>query len=107
MFLSWTPLDLAELYYAANKSLQQNPSNPSEEDVWLVETLGNLFGNPENEITPYEKSSVYTMKTENIGNIASLKNTEIRLYTEPDTVWWKENRMADYDQMNAYPIKEL
>ena len=32
---------------------------------------------------------------------------QIRLYTEPDTLWWKKNRMADYDQMNAYYIKRL
>jgi len=107
IFIVDSPLDLAELYNSSNKSIQQNPSEPSQEDVWLVEALGNQFGTPDKDIAPYEKVSVYTLQTENIENISALKQTKIRLYTEPDTVWWKENRMADYDQMNAYPIKEL
>lgn len=36
-----------------------------------------------------------------------MKKTKIRLYTEPDTLWWKKNRMADYDQLNSYYIKSL
>jgi hypothetical protein len=107
IFIVDSPLDLAELYNSSNKSIQQNPSNPSEESVWLKESFGKHFGIPDKDIAPYEGASVYTLQTENIENISALKQTKIRLYTEPDTVWWKENRMADYDQMNAYPIKEL
>jgi hypothetical protein len=36
-------------------------------------------------------------KTENIANLKGLENTKIRLYTEPDTLWWKENRKEDYE----------
>jgi hypothetical protein len=27
--------------------------------------------------------------------------------SEPDTIWWKHNRMADFDQMNAYYLEQL
>ena len=40
-------------------------------------------------------------------NLSSLENVSIRLYTEPDTVWWKQNRMYEYEDMNAYAIKQL
>ena len=47
------------------------------------------------------------MKTDNTHNISELKNTKIRLYTEPDTLWWQQNRMAAYEQTNAFYIKNL
>ena len=53
------------------------------------------------------KIILYSLKTKNISNISSLKSAKIRLYTEPDTTWWKENRMADYEQTNAYLMKNL
>ena len=31
----------------------------------------------------------------------------MRLYAEPDLNWWKENRNADPDQINAYYLKKL
>ena len=39
--------------------------------------------------------------------LKNLENTRIRFYTEPDIQWWKENRKADYDQMNANFIEKL
>ena len=29
------------------------------------------------------------------------------MYSEPDSLWWKEQRMADFEQTNAYLIQEL
>ena len=67
----------------------------------------NAFGNPKDKIKNYENNSVYTYRSNNTSNLHNLKNTKIRLYTEPDTLWWKKNRMADYNQMNAFYIKKL
>ncbi len=38
---------------------------------------------------------------------SDLKNTKIRFYTEPDTLWWKKHYMSEYEEMNAYYIKKL
>jgi len=108
VFIVDSPLDLAELYNTAEKNVERNFSEPAiQESTWLLKTLGNQFGNPNNDISKYEKYSVFTSKTDNIDNIRNLNKTKIRLYTEPDIIWWKKNRMADYEQMNAYHIKRL
>ncbi|MFT5913717.1 MAG: hypothetical protein ACI81T_000199 [Bacteroidia bacterium] len=55
----------------------------------------------------YGNFNLYNLKTNTIDNLKGLEDIKIRLYTEPDTLWWRENRMADYDQMNACYIKQL
>ena len=108
VFIVDSPIDLAALYKSSEKNIERNFSEPSiQESTWLLETLGNNFGNPNDNIEKYEKNAVFTYSTNNISNLKKLKRTKIRLYTEPDTLWWKENRMADYDQMNAFYIEKL
>lgn len=108
VFIVDSPIDLVALYKSSEKNIERNFSEPSIlESTWLLETLGNNFGNPKDSIKKYEEKAVFTSSTDNISNIKKLKNTKIRLYTEPDTLWWKKNRMADYDQMNAFYIKKL
>ncbi|WP_047247448.1 hypothetical protein [Maribacter thermophilus] len=108
VFIVDSPIDLIALYKSSEKNIARNFSEVSvQESTWLLKTLGNQFGNPENTLLEYQKYAVYTSRTETINNIKNLKNTKLRLYTEPDTLWWKENRRADYDQMNAYYLKRL
>lgn len=108
VFIVDSPIDLAELYNTAEKNVERNFSNSkTEESEWILETLGEQFGNPNTDILKYEQYSVFTSKTNNIHNIKNLKNTKIRLYTEPDTLWWKTNTRAEYKEMNAYHIKRL
>lgn len=108
VFVVDSPIDLAALYKSSEKNVERNFSEPSfQESSWLLVTLGEKFGNPHKNISKYEAHSIYTSETNNIDNIRNLKNIKIRFYTEPDTIWWKENRMADYDQMNAYYLKQL
>lgn len=108
VFIVDSPIDLAALYKSSEKNIERNFSEPSiQESAWLLENLGDNFGNPKENIENYEENAVYTYSTNNTSNLSQLKRTKIRLYTEPDTLWWKENRMADYDQMNAFYIKKL
>lgn len=108
VFIVDSPIDLVALYKASEKNIKRNFSELSvQESTWILETLGEQFGNPNSDISKYQEHAIYTSKTDNIDNLRYLKNTKIRMYTEPDTLWWKENRMADYKQMNAYYIKKL
>lgn len=108
IFIVDSPIDLAELYFSSEKNLKRNFSEVSvQESNWLIQTLGDRFGDPNKDLSNYEKHAVFSSKTGNIDNLKNLKNTRIRMYTEPDTLWWKENRMADYEQTNAYLIKNL
>lgn len=108
VFIVDSPIDLVALYKSSEKNLTRDFSEVSvQESTWIIEILGKKLGNPSDDIIKYQDYSIYTSETSNIHNLKSLKNTKIRLYTEPDTLWWKENRRADYDQMNAYYIKRL
>ena len=108
LFIVDSPIDLAELYFTSEKNIEKDFSQPSvQESTWLISTLGDRFGDPNKDLRPYEKHAVYTHRTGNFANIRHLKDTRIRLYTEPDTLWWKENRRTDYQQTNAYLIEQL
>lgn len=108
VFLVDSPIDLVALYKSSKKNIARNFSEPSiQESTWLLKTLGENLGDPKDGIKEYEDRAVYTYSTDNVSNIKELKETKIRLYTEPDTLWWKEHRMADYEQMNAFYIERL
>ncbi|AUC82833.1 hypothetical protein [Lacinutrix sp. Bg11-31] len=108
VFIVDSPLDLYALHTVAKKNVERNFSEPAvQESMWLIETLEKQLGKPEEDISKYEEYSVATLKTGNIDNIKNLKETKIRFYTEPDTLWWKKNRFSEYDEMNAYYIKKL
>lgn len=108
VFIVDSPIDLLALYQSSEKNLERDFSEPAvEESRWIIETLRTHLGTPTDSIANYEDYAVYTSKTNTISNLKSLKNIKIRLYTEPDTLWWKENRKADYYQMNAFYIKKL
>ncbi|WP_111706242.1 hypothetical protein [Lutibacter citreus] len=108
VFIIDSPIDLLELHRAAKKNIDKNFSEVAvKESNWIINTLNKKLGNPKKGISNYEKYSVYTLESNYTKNLSKLKNTKIRLYTEPDKKWWKENRMADYEQTNAYQIKKL
>lgn len=108
IFFVDSPMELSALYASSLKNIARDFSVPSvQESTWIIETLGNRFGPPTENIEKYEAYSIYTLSTDNTQNLKKLKDVKLRFYTEPDTAWWKENRMADPDQMNAYYIERL
>lgn len=108
VFIVDSPIDLAALYASSEKNIARDFSKVStQESQWLLETLGNKFGKPESSIDNYEDNAVFTFSTNHTSNLNNLINTKIRLYTEPDTLWWKKHRMADYEQTNAFYIQKL
>lgn len=108
VFIVDSPIDLSRLYNVAQKNIERNFSEPAvQESTWLIQTFDKELGNPNEDISKYEAYSITTLKTGNIDNIKNLKQTKIRFYTEPDTIWWKKNSLSKYEEMNAYSIKKL
>ncbi|WP_027127333.1 hypothetical protein [Gelidibacter mesophilus] len=108
VFIVDSPVDLLGLYKTAEKNLKLNFSEPSiAESEWIKEMLDTEFGNPENGIANYELNSPFTLETQNIDNLTGIKDLKIRLYTEPDLKWWKENANNDYEDLNAFYIEKL
>ena len=108
VFVIDSPVDLLGLYENSKRNIKRNFSPVSvQESEMIAGMLESTFGKPEDGIEPYEEHAVYTLKTHNINNISHLRDVKLRFYTEPDTVWWKQNRQNEYEDMNAYFIKNL
>ena len=107
VFIVDSPIDLLALYDTAKKNVARNFSQVSvQESKGQLKRFEKDFGDPNLSIEKYEFYSPFTSKTRNLKNIEYLKNIKVRFYTEPDKVWWKENRQANYEDMNAFYIKE-
>ncbi|PIB36979.1 hypothetical protein BFP72_16995 [Reichenbachiella sp. 5M10] len=108
VFVVDAPVDLRALYLVAEKNVERNFSEASvQEGRWLMNLLNAELGDPEEGIEQYERFSPYTAETNDIHNVASLRKTQVRFYTEPDIEWWRENRKNEPEDLNAYSIKQL
>ncbi len=108
VFIIDSPIDLLQLYYNSEENVKNNFSDVAiQEGKWLMKFLEQILGDPVKDFSKYEQNSVYTLKTKNIDNLNHLKNTKIRLYSEPDTAWWQENRKINYQQINAFQIEQF
>ena len=108
LFITDSPVDLLGLYENAQKNIRKNFSEPAVQEAnWIVEMFDTEFGIGDTALINYEDKSPYFSKTNSTNNISNLNNVEIRLYSEPDTSWWKQNRQAEYEDMNAYYIEQL
>jgi len=108
LFIVDSPLDLVGLYENAEKNVASNYSEISvKEAKWILDLFDSNFGKGDSAFVKYEVFSPYIFKTHSLRNVSQLKDVKIRLYTEPDTLWWKENRQTPYEDMNAHYIEEL
>lgn len=108
IFIVDSPVDLLELYRLSERNLERNFSESSVQEAnWIMSLFNEEFGLPENAIDKYEEHSPFTSETNNISNLSSLDGLKIRFYSEPDTLWWKENRNNDPTDLNAYWIEKL
>ena len=108
VFIADSPVDLMGLYDNAQKNIEKNFSEVAVQEAnWIVDLFNREFGVGDSSLVHYEDKSLYLSKTHNTANLANLNDVQIRLYSEPDTTWWKVNRQADYEDMNAYYIEQM
>jgi hypothetical protein len=108
LFITDSPVDLLGLYENAQKNIKKNFSEPAVQEAnWIVEMFDPEFGIGDTALINYENKSPYFSKTNSTKNISNLNDVKIRLYSEPDTIWWKQNRQAEYEDMNAYYVAQL
>tara|TARA_B100000767_G_scaffold275500_1_gene312809 strand:- start:352 stop:1275 length:924 start_codon:yes stop_codon:yes gene_type:complete len=108
LFITDSPVDLLGLYENSQKAIEKNKSEPAVQEAnWIIEMFNLEFGTGETSYSNYESKSPYFSKTNSTKNISNLNGLKIRLYSEPDTLWWKQNRDAEYEDMNAYYIEQL
>lgn len=108
VFIIDSPIDLLALYQTSERNIKKNFSKISvDESTMILDLLTQTLGDPKINISGFENNSPYTYTSKNISNLEALEGVRIRLYTEPDTSWWMENRKSDYQDMNAFYIEQL
>lgn len=108
VFVVDPPIDLWNIYQSSLLNIERNYSEPSvQESEMIIGILDSLVG--ENKVTSeiVAQFSPIVNELNSYDNIIQLKNIKVRLYTEPDSVWWKENRQADFNQTNSYALQIL
>lgn len=99
------PLDLVLLYEANKRSLER-PTFPEHkgEAEWVVAYLDSVLGDPAINSAAYETRSPLRPTP---ASVLPLKDLPVRLYTEPDTTWWRVNRGESYTDLNAFAFERI
>ncbi len=108
VFVVDPPIDLWNIYQSSLLNIERNFSAPSvQESEMIITILDSISGK---KITMPEALKAFSPIINQLhyyNNIDQLTNLKVRLYSEPDSVWWKENRQADFNQTNAYSLQLL
>jgi hypothetical protein len=108
VFVIDSPIDLFALYESSKRDVKRKGFSDErlEEPKFIVDYFEDAFGGKDSLLSNIQKVSPVTLKTKNTENIKDLKNTKLRFYTEPDTLWWKDNRQTDFESTNAYTLQK-
>ena len=97
------PLDLERMYTSMIREIKL-PNSPDwalEESNYVLNRFDQEFGgSPKEYLTNYHQISPYSFNDTTRQAIKSLIHLPIRLYTEPDILWWI-NEGVDYSLMNS------
>lgn len=108
VFVIDSPVDLLALYRGSKKNVERNFSEVSkQESEMIIQFFDGALGNPATSLDGYKQFSPFVRETQTIENLNYLDGVNIRLYTEPDTVWWMENRQNEWEDMNAFSLQQL
>ncbi|MEM6517554.1 MAG: serine hydrolase domain-containing protein [Bacteroidota bacterium] len=106
-FIVDSPIDLYALYQSSIKDVS-NPNFDEErlaEPKWIINYFEEEF-TKDSLLQNIQKVSPFTIENK-FSSISNLKNSKLRFYTEPDSLWWKENRQTDFESTNAYTIQQI
>jgi hypothetical protein len=97
------PLDFESWWNRVELNLRRgNPKSALEESQAILDALRwAMGGSPSQVRQTYRSRSPFLASEKDGGNARLLKNVPIRLYTEPDVLWWIENFACDYYTINA------
>lgn len=97
------PLDFESWWNRQELNLRRgNPKSALGESQAILDAMQwAMSGSPSQVRQTYRSRSPFLASEKDGGNAQLLKNVPIRLYTEPDVVWWMENYGFDYYTINA------
>jgi hypothetical protein len=102
------PIDLHALFLnAATDVLRSELSEERlQEPRFIIDYLQKEFGDEDALIESISKVSPVVLSQWDLHNIDALRDIRLRLYTEPDSLWWRENRQTDHKNTNAYVYQQ-
>jgi len=103
------PLDFVRFWQELKRAMKLNHDPVSVSEAGWVSTVleRNLGGSPDDNPAAWLDYSPYSHQRLDGGHAALLKTVPVRAYTEPDVLWWMENRGKDYYAMNAIDAAAL
>ena len=104
-----SPLDFERMYNALLRESQLANAEKFEqgEQLYIINRIKKEFGGtPRTALTNYHTLSPYSFSDTSQQAIKPLANLPIRLYTEPDVLWWLAEG-ADYSGMNAFDFAAI
>ena len=107
VFLVDSPLDLVFLYNASTNIDTSSHELSKKESEFIVKYFQDRLNSKEHLLERIAAVSPYVHATKDLENMSALQQVDLRAYTEPDSMWWWQNRNASYKEMNAYSIKCL
>lgn len=103
------PLDFERMYNITIREsrLHSNEGDVQKERNYLLKRIKTEMGGTPAEVPAnYHRISPYSFNDTTQQAIKPLVNTPIRLYTEPDVIWWL-NMGVDYMGMNAFDLAAM
>lgn len=107
VFIIDSPIDLYALYESSIKDVSNSDFDEERlaEPKFIISYFEDKFGK-ESLLDNIQQVSPFTIKTDR-NSVPFLKDIKLRFYTEPDSLWWKENRQTDFESTNAYAIQQI
>lgn len=106
VFVVDSPIDLEDLYKGSQNDVAKNVSKDAvEEGKFVIQFFDKELGSPKDSIQNYEYFSPYLLSKHLTNNIENLKNIKLRFYCEPDLEWQSLNRKRNYEDLNAFKLK--
>lgn len=107
VFVIDSPVDLAQLYQSSKETIDKNYSEASvKEAKFIIAYLEGKLGNPCDNLSNYERLSPFLAKTNYIENI-QFETTAVKIYTEPALEWNKKYRGRNFEELNAFQLKQM
>jgi hypothetical protein len=103
------PLDFERMYNGMLREIKFPNSSEdlvAESNYVLKRVMKEFGGSPSENLPEYHKKSPYSFNDTTQHSIKPLVSLPIRLYTEPDILWWI-NEGVDYSLMNSFDFAAM
>jgi len=99
-----SPLDLVELFNNVTDVDSESHEVSKEEAEYITSYFEEALSTSDSLIQRISEVSPFIFSPLNFKNIERLNDIEFRLYTEPDSVWWKEKRGFEFKETDSYQL---